>query len=110
MRLVRPWVEAGRLEEMLSVFAGLPQVMPSVSANGHNLWWLKLPGVALAVLDSQPVGGFGEWAAPPLLTHATVGRLGFGLLRPAAPAAPDRAPLPAPGAGRRRPTPPAPTS
>jgi hypothetical protein len=77
--LIRPWVEAGRLEEMLSVFANLPQVMPSVSANGHNLWWLKLPGVALAVFDSQPVGGFGEWAAPPLLTHATVGRLGFGL-------------------------------
>jgi hypothetical protein len=77
--LIRPWVEAGRLEEMLSVFANLPQVMPSVSANGHNLWWLKLPGVALAVLDWHPVGGFGEWAAPPLLTHATVGRLGFGL-------------------------------
>ena len=35
--------------------------------------------MALAVFDSQPVGGFGEWAAPPLLTHATVGRLGFGL-------------------------------
>jgi hypothetical protein len=77
--LVRPWVVAGRLEEMLTVFAALPQVMPSVSANGHNLWWLKLPGVAIAVYDSQPVGGFGDWAAPPLVTHATVGRLAFGL-------------------------------
>ncbi|MDQ3703239.1 MAG: hypothetical protein M3442_20325, partial [Chloroflexota bacterium] len=77
--IVQPWVRAGRLADMLSVFVNLPQVMPSVSANGHNLWWLKLPGVAIAVLDWQPVGGFGEWAAPALLTHATVGRLGFGL-------------------------------
>jgi hypothetical protein len=77
--LVRPWVEAGRLADMLTVFAALPQVMPSVSANGHNLWWLKLPGVAISVFDSQPVGGFGDWAAPPLVTHATVGRLAFGL-------------------------------
>lgn len=77
--IVQPWARAGRLADMLSVFVNLPQVMPSVSANAHNLWWLKLPGVAIAVLDWQPVGGFGEWAAPALLTHATVGRLGFGL-------------------------------
>jgi hypothetical protein len=79
LRLVHPWVVAGRQEEMLTVFRALPQVMPSVSANAHNLWWLKLPGVAIAVLDWQPIGGIGAWAAPPLLTHATVGRLGFGL-------------------------------
>jgi hypothetical protein len=80
LRLVQPWIAAGRREEMLSAFGALTQVMPSVSANAHNLWWLKLPGVAISVLDWQPVGGFGEWAAPPLLTHATAGRLGFGLL------------------------------
>ena len=80
LRLVEPWIAAGRQAEMLSAFGALTQVMPSVSANAHNLWWLKLPGVAISVLDWQPVGGFGEWAAPPLLTHATAGRLGFGLL------------------------------
>jgi hypothetical protein len=79
LRLVEPWTASGRQEEMLTVFRAVAQVMPSVSANAHNLWWLKLPGVAISVLDWQPVGGFGEWAAPPLLTHATVGRLGFGL-------------------------------
>ncbi len=77
--IVQPWVRAGRLADMLTVFLNLPQVMPSVSANAHNLWWLKLPGVAIAVLDWHPVGGFGGWTAPELLTHATVGRLGFGL-------------------------------
>ena len=65
LRLVQPWVVAGRQEEMLTVFRALPQVMPSVSANAHNLWWLKLPGVAIAVLDWQPIGGFGAWVAPP---------------------------------------------
>jgi hypothetical protein len=78
--IVQPWMRAGRVADMLSVFQNLTEVMPSVSANGHNLWWLKLPGVALAVLDWQPVGGVGQWEAPPLLTHATVGRLLFGLL------------------------------
>ena len=79
MAIVRPWVESGRVEEMLSVFTNVAQVMPSVSANGHNLWWLKLPGVALSVFDTAPVGGFGEWVAPPLVTHATLGRAGFAL-------------------------------
>jgi 4-hydroxybenzoate polyprenyltransferase len=78
--IVQPWMRAGRMAEMLTVFANLPQVMPSVSANGHNLWWLKLPGVAISVLDWQPLGGIGPWLAPEVLTHATVGRLGFGLL------------------------------
>jgi hypothetical protein len=78
--IIQPWVRAGTLADMTSVFTNLTQVMPSVSANGHNLWWLKLPGVALAVFDSTPVGGFGSWVAPPLITHATLGRLGFGLL------------------------------
>jgi len=77
--IVQPWVRAGRVEEMLTVFTNVTQVMPSVSANAHNLWWLKLPGVALSVFDTVPVGGFGEWAAPHLLSHATVGRLGFAL-------------------------------
>jgi hypothetical protein len=77
--LIDPWIRTGRVDEMLSVFSNVTQVMPSVSANAHNLWWLKLPGVALAVFDTTPVGGFGEWAMPPLLTHATLGRLGFGL-------------------------------
>jgi hypothetical protein len=78
--IVAPWVRSGRTGEMLSVFSNIPQVMPSVSANGHNLWWLKLPGGALSVLDWNPVGGIGPWDAPPLLTFATLGRLGFGLL------------------------------
>jgi hypothetical protein len=78
--IIQPWVRAGTLADMTSVFTNLTQVMPSVSANGHNLWWLKLPGVALAVFDSTPVGGFGTWVAPHLVTHATLGRLGFGLL------------------------------
>ena len=77
--VVEPWVVAGRLDDLMSVIPNLTQVMPSVSANGHNLWWLKLPGDALVVFDSTPVGGFGEWVAPPLITHATLGRLGFGL-------------------------------
>lgn len=77
--LIDPWIRTGRVDEMLSVFTNVTQVMPSVSANAHNLWWLKLPGVALAVFDTTPVGGFGEWAMPPLLTHATLGRLAFGL-------------------------------
>ncbi|MGH2367167.1 MAG: hypothetical protein ACRDI2_03125 [Chloroflexota bacterium] len=78
--ITQPWARAGRMEEMLTVFASLPQVMPSVSANGHNLWWLKLPGDALSVKDWHPFGGVGTWTAPYLVTHATVGRLGFGLL------------------------------
>jgi hypothetical protein len=77
--IVRPWAEAGRLDEALSVFVNVTQVMPSVSANAHNLWWLKLPGDALAVFDTTPLGGIGSWVAPYLVTHATVGRLGFGL-------------------------------
>ena len=77
--IVAPWVRTGRVDEMLSVFTNVAQVMPSVSANGHNLWWLKLPGVALSVFDSTPVGGFGEWVAPPLVSHATLGRAGFAL-------------------------------
>jgi hypothetical protein len=77
--IVQPWVRAGRVDEMLSVFTNVAQVMPSVSANGHNLWWLKLPGVALSVFDTTPVGGFGEWVAPPLVSHATLGRAGFAL-------------------------------
>jgi hypothetical protein len=77
--IVQPWLRAGKLDELLSVFRNLQDVMPSVSANGHNLWWLKLPGVAIAVLDWEPLGGIGEWQAPPLLTHATAGRLAFGL-------------------------------
>jgi len=79
LAIVQPWVRAGRVDEMLTVFTNVTQVMPSVSANAHNLWWLKLPGVALAVFDTVPVGGFGEWVAPPLVSHATVGRLGFAL-------------------------------
>lgn len=77
--IVQPWVRAGRVDEMLSVFVNITQVMPSVSANAHNLWWLKFPGTAIVVLDSQPVGGIGAWQAPPFVSHATVGRLGFGL-------------------------------
>jgi hypothetical protein len=80
LAIVQPWVRAGRLDEMMTVFTNVTQVMPSVSANAHNLWWLKLPGVALAVFDTTPVGGFGEWVAPPLVNHATVGRIGFVLL------------------------------
>ena len=79
LAIVQPWVRSGRVDEMLSVFTNVAQVMPSVSANGHNLWWLKLPGVALSVFDSTPVGGFGEWVAPPLVSHATLGRAGFAL-------------------------------
>src|SRR5581483_7668844 len=74
-----PWLRSGRLGELLTVFGALPQVMPSVSANGDNLWWLKLPGGAISVLDWQPIGGIGPWPAPPYLTFATVGRLAFGL-------------------------------
>ncbi len=74
-----PWLRSGRLGDLLTVFGALPQVMPSVSANGDNLWWLKLPGGAIAVLDWQPIGGIGPWLAPPYLTFATVGRLAFGL-------------------------------
>ena len=77
--IVAPWVRSGRVDEMLSVFTNVTQVMPSVSANGHNLWWLKLPGVALTVFDSTPVGGFGEWVTPYLVSHATLGRAGFAL-------------------------------
>ncbi|HEV2124097.1 MAG TPA: hypothetical protein VGW38_15140, partial [Chloroflexota bacterium] len=79
LAIIQPWLQSGRMDEMLSVFTNVTQVMPSVSANGHNLWWLKLPGVALAVFDTTPVGGFGSWEAPHLLNHATIGRLGFGL-------------------------------
>ncbi|MGI8424772.1 MAG: hypothetical protein ACR2NO_11800 [Chloroflexota bacterium] len=78
--IVQPWVRTGRVDEMVSVFTNVTQVMPSVSANGHNLWWLKLPGVALSVFDTAPVGGFGEWVAPALMSHATLGRIGFALL------------------------------
>ncbi|HEU5317787.1 MAG TPA: hypothetical protein VFX49_16870 [Chloroflexota bacterium] len=79
-RIVEPWRTAGRMDELLSVFTNVTQVMPSVSANAHNLWWLKLPGVALSVFDTVPVGGFGDWVAPPLVSHATLGRLGFALV------------------------------
>ncbi|MBI3970222.1 MAG: hypothetical protein HY332_02935, partial [Chloroflexi bacterium] len=79
--IVQPWVRAGpeRVGEMFSVFANLNQVMPSVSANGHNLWWLRIPGLAVSVLDWEPLGGIGAWESPHPMTFATAGRLGFGL-------------------------------
>jgi hypothetical protein len=77
--MLQPWMRTGRLDQALSVFQNLQQVMPSVSGNGHNLWWLKLPGVAISVLDWYPLGGAGAWHAPDYLTFATAGRLLFGL-------------------------------
>lgn len=37
-----PFVQAGRVHEELGVVRAIANVMPVVSANSHNLWWLLL--------------------------------------------------------------------
>ncbi len=37
-----PFVQAGRVHEELGVVQAIANVMPVVSANSHNLWWLLL--------------------------------------------------------------------
>jgi hypothetical protein len=55
--VVWPYLAAGRGWEMASVFINFSRVMPVVTANAHNLWWLVLGQPGLSVADSALVFG-----------------------------------------------------
>lgn len=50
--LLWPYIAAGRGWEMASVFVNFSRVMPVVTANAHNLWWLILGQPGLFKADS----------------------------------------------------------
>jgi hypothetical protein len=50
--LIWPYIAAGRGWEMASVFVNFSRVMPVVTANAHNLWWLVLGQPGLFKADS----------------------------------------------------------
>lgn len=52
-----PFVFEGRLRELLTLPSRIGDVMPVVSANAHNLWWLVTRGAFPFVIDNQPLGG-----------------------------------------------------
>jgi hypothetical protein len=69
--VVLPFVLTGRLGQLLSLPGTISSVMPVVSADAHNLWWLVLAPhseEALTLLDSQRVLG-------PLTFRAVAGLL-----------------------------------
>lgn len=55
--LVVPFVFGGTVGELLTLPVQTAAVMPVVSANAHNLWWLLTRGQGLNIPDSAPLVG-----------------------------------------------------
>jgi hypothetical protein len=55
--IAAPFVVHGTLRELLGLPRAISNVMPVVSANAHNLWWLGTAGAARWYLDQETLVG-----------------------------------------------------
>lgn len=55
--VLAPFVLAGRFGEFLSLPRQISSVMPVVTANAHNLWWIVTAASPTFALDSEPLLG-----------------------------------------------------
>lgn len=82
LALTLPFILGGTLGELLTLPAQTAGVMPVVSANAHNLWWLLTLGRGLAVPDTAPFIGPVSYRTVGLgLTLGVVGAAILGLGR-----------------------------
>jgi len=76
--LALPFILGGTVGELLTLPARTAGVMPVVSANAHNLWWLVTLGRGLDVPDAAPLIGPVSYRGAGL--GLTLGVVGAGLL------------------------------
>ncbi|MER3398164.1 MAG: hypothetical protein C4316_06430 [Chloroflexota bacterium] len=78
LALTLPFILGGTFGELLTLPAQTTSVMPVVSANAHNLWWLLTLGQGLAVPDTAPFVGPVSYRGVGL--GLTLGAVGAGIL------------------------------